>query len=123
MISNGFLLLFVFLAGGCKAQSAAKPAPLTSEAAQRIEAALRAQYNVPRSINIALSELKPSDQPGYDQVITATGGVGATTFAVTSGTLPPGLTLASNGELTGTPTNAVFPLRDRALAKMRTSRA
>jgi protein-disulfide isomerase len=65
----------VFLAGGCKAQSAAKSGSLTPEVAQRIEAALRAQYNVPRTINIALSELKPSDQPGYDQfTVTFTGG-------------------------------------------------
>jgi protein-disulfide isomerase len=75
VISAYFLLFCMFLAGGCKAQSSAKPASLTPDVAQRIEAALRAQYNVPRTINISLSELKPSDQPGYDQLtVTFTGG-------------------------------------------------
>src|SRR5437016_5971499 len=74
-MSAHYLLLFAFLAGVCKAQSAAKPESLTPEVAQRIEAALRAQYNVPRSINIAISELKSSDQPGYDQfTVSFTGG-------------------------------------------------
>ena len=35
---------------------------------------------------------------------TSTGGTGAKTYAVTAGTLPSGLSLASNGTLTGTPT-------------------
>ncbi|MEA4988303.1 MAG: S-layer homology domain-containing protein [Anaerovorax sp.] len=35
---------------------------------------------------------------------TATGGTGSKTYAVTSGTLPTGLALASNGTLSGTPT-------------------
>lgn len=41
----------------------------------------------------------------YNQTITAGGGTAAYTFAVTSGTLPAGLSLASGGELTGTPTS------------------
>ena len=41
----------------------------------------------------------------YNQTITASGGVGPYTFAVTSGSLPPGLSLNSNGALTGTPTS------------------
>ena len=40
----------------------------------------------------------------YSQTITASGGIGPYTFAVTSGTLPAGLSLASGGALTGTPT-------------------
>lgn len=39
----------------------------------------------------------------YTQTITLIGGGGPHTFSVTSGALPPGLTLASNGALTGTP--------------------
>jgi hypothetical protein len=42
----------------------------------------------------------------YNQTITASGGVSPYIFAVTSGTLPAGLTLAPDGNLTGTPTNA-----------------
>jgi hypothetical protein len=43
------------------------------------------------------------DSP-YSQTITASGGTGTGySFAVTAGSLPPGLTLASSGALTGTP--------------------
>jgi hypothetical protein len=41
-----------------------------------------------------------------NQTLAATGGTGTKTFAVTSGTLPTGLTLSSVGALTGTPTAA-----------------
>ena len=40
----------------------------------------------------------------YSQPITATGGTAPYSYAVTSGVLPPGLTLATNGALSGTPT-------------------
>ncbi|MFN8001987.1 MAG: LamG-like jellyroll fold domain-containing protein [Acidobacteriota bacterium] len=42
----------------------------------------------------------------YSQTFTATGGTGPYTFARVTGTLPPGLTLATGGALTGTPTAA-----------------
>jgi hypothetical protein len=42
----------------------------------------------------------------YTGAVAATGGTGPYTYAVTSGTLPAGLTLASNGAVTGTPTTA-----------------
>jgi hypothetical protein len=41
----------------------------------------------------------------YSQTISATGGTGTPTFAVTTGTLPAGLTLTSGGLLSGTPTS------------------
>lgn len=40
----------------------------------------------------------------YSQSVAATGGTGALTFTLDSGTLPAGLSLASNGAITGTPT-------------------
>ncbi len=40
----------------------------------------------------------------YNRTITATGGSGAYTFAVTAGGLPPGLTLSPAGNITGTST-------------------
>jgi hypothetical protein len=40
----------------------------------------------------------------YSQVITASNGTSPYTYAVTAGALPTGLTLASNGTLSGTPT-------------------
>ncbi|MBX7207515.1 MAG: putative Ig domain-containing protein [Verrucomicrobiaceae bacterium] len=41
----------------------------------------------------------------YSQTVTATGGIAPYTFAVTIGTLPAGLALAPNGDITGTPTS------------------
>ena len=40
----------------------------------------------------------------YSNTISASGGTGPYTFTVTSGTVPAGLTLATNGSLSGTPT-------------------
>lgn len=40
----------------------------------------------------------------YSQTVTQTGCLGAPSFAVTAGALPPGLTLSSSGSITGTPT-------------------
>ena len=42
----------------------------------------------------------------YTQAISATGGVGPYTFAVTAGALPAGLTLGTGGALSGTPTSS-----------------
>jgi uncharacterized protein YhjY with autotransporter beta-barrel domain len=43
---------------------------------------------------------------GYSQTITATGGVGPYTFAVTAGALPNGLSLTNGGALSGTTTTS-----------------
>lgn len=56
--------------------------------------------------------IAPATLPGgivgkaYSQTLSATGGVAPYTYAVTSGTLPDGLALASSGTLSGTPTKA-----------------
>ena len=42
----------------------------------------------------------------YNETVSASGGTGAYSFAVTAGSLPPGLTLASTGGISGTPTGA-----------------
>ncbi len=42
---------------------------------------------------------------GYNQLITASQGTSPYSFAVTSGATPPGITLAPNGSLSGTPTS------------------
>lgn len=44
----------------------------------------------------------PTAASSYSQTITATGGAAPYTFAVTAGSLPPGITLASSGALSGT---------------------
>lgn len=61
------------------------------------------------TVNLALS---PSTLPGgtvgtaYSETITASGGTAPYSFAVTAGSLPPGLSLSSGGVLSGTPTTA-----------------
>lgn len=50
------------------------------------------------------------NQPYGPVSINATGGAGGYSFAVSSGTLPPGLALSTAGEISGTPTmNGTFP--------------
>ena len=57
------------------------------------------------TINPILSTL-PAGVVGvaYSQTFTQTGGMGAATFNISSGTVPPGLNLSSGGVLSGTPT-------------------
>ncbi len=46
----------------------------------------------------------------YTQTLTSSGGVGIYAYTLTSGSLPTGLTLASNGDISGTPTvTGTFP--------------
>jgi len=61
----------------------------------------------PQTITLAPTTL-PNATLGvpYSQTITASGGTGPYTFAVTMGALPPGLTLATNGTVSGKPTGA-----------------
>jgi protein-disulfide isomerase len=54
---------------GCKAQSTSASATLTPEIARRIQNEIRSRYSVPQAIDIAVSEPKPSDVPGYDSVV------------------------------------------------------
>jgi uncharacterized protein (TIGR03437 family) len=42
----------------------------------------------------------------YSQTVTASGGSGPYQFSLSDGALPPGLTLAQNGQISGTPTTA-----------------
>ncbi len=57
-------------------------------------------------ITVNPATLPSGSQPGtpYSVALSATGGLSPYTFAVTSGILPPGLTLSSAGLLSGTPT-------------------
>ena len=56
--------------------------------------------------------IRPEDVPdgevgqAYAQALTASGGTAPHTFAVTGGTLPPGLSLSAQGALSGTPSAA-----------------
>ena len=70
------------------------------------------------TISLAPGVLPDGDQGvAYRQVFTATGGTAAYTFTLSGGLLPAGLTLASDGTLSGTPTehgtfNFVVAARD-----------
>ena len=64
------------------------------------------------TVNAALA-VNPASLPGgtagtaYSQTVSATGGTGTSTFTVSVGTLPTGLSLnANSGAITGTPTSA-----------------
>ncbi len=62
------------------------------------------------TVNAPTITVSPTSLPdatvaiSYSQTITASGGTASYTFAVTAGALPVGLTLASDGTLSGTPT-------------------
>lgn len=62
------------------------------------------------TVNAPTITLAPTTLPvgsttgAFDEIITASGGVSPYSFGVTSGSLPAGLSLASNGLLSGTPT-------------------
>lgn len=64
-----------------------------------------AQVTVNTALAIATTTL-PNATVGvpYGVTLAATGGVSTRTWSVIAGTLPPGLTLSANGQLTGTPT-------------------
>ena len=76
------LLILVALTGsGCRAQGTSASGALTPEVKHRIQTEIRSHYSVPPSIQVGLSEPKPSDVPGYDQItISFTGGTHNTSF-------------------------------------------
>ncbi len=58
--------------------------------------------NMPADVAITTTILPNGKvKKNYLETLTATGGVGALTFTLASGTLPPGLTLSANGEIAG----------------------
>ncbi len=66
---------------------------------------------LPVSLTIGAIEVTPGQAPqagvhggGYSFTFNATGGIAPLSWAVTAGTLPPGLTLSSDGTLSGTTT-------------------
>ncbi len=58
------------------------------------------------TITLSPAALPSGTVAPYNQTITASGGTVPFSFTVTSGALPPGLTLNTNGNLSGTPTQA-----------------
>ena len=77
---------------------------------------LSIEITAPAPPNITTTSLPPGTFNGaYAQVVSATGGSGALTWAIVSGGLPPGLNLnTSNGNISGAPTQTgSFPFRVR----------
>jgi len=64
---------------------------------------------------ITTSSLPPlTPGAGYSVTLTATGGLGARTWSLTAGTLPPGITLRTDGVLSGSTTSTgAFPITVR----------
>jgi uncharacterized protein YhjY with autotransporter beta-barrel domain len=75
-------------------------------------AAMMVMWSAPALAAITLSPVvlpNGTQTVAYDQTITASGGVAPYTYAVTSGSLPVGLSLdGATGEITGTPANTGF---------------
>src|SRR5580658_2789773 len=75
-------------------------------------AAMMVMWSAPALAAITLSPVvlpNGTQTVAYDQTITASGGVAPYTYAVTSGSLPSGLSLnSSTGEITGTPSTTGF---------------
>jgi len=80
-------------------------AKVTDNAAATASKALSIAINA--AISITTSSL-PADtiSVAYNQTLAATGGTGAKTWSLQSGSLPTGLSLTSGGSITGTPTAA-----------------
>jgi protein-disulfide isomerase len=73
----GTIFLLTLLGPGCKAQNSSALAP---ETVRRVQLEIRSRYNVPPSIEVAVADPKPSDIPGYDQiVVTFKGGTHTST--------------------------------------------
>ncbi len=90
------------------------PGVCSITASQAGNASYEPATDVTRSFSYVAITVSPETLPAgtrnaaYSQQITASG-IGASppfTFAVTAGSLPPGLSLGSNGALSGTPTSA-----------------
>lgn len=62
-------VLFLVLAGGCRAQSAATSGALPQEVTRRIETEIRSRYSVPDQVDISVSNPQTSDIPGYDKLV------------------------------------------------------
>jgi hypothetical protein len=78
-----------------------------TNAAGSVESSATLTVNPPAPLSVSSSSL-PNGQVGvaYSAMLAATGGTTPYAWTLTSGTLPSGLSLASSGAITGTPTAA-----------------
>ncbi|RZK61199.1 MAG: hypothetical protein EOO59_05650, partial [Hymenobacter sp.] len=86
------------------------PANVAQDQANNSNTAAPAAYSL--TFQAPTIVVAPASLPGgtqgvaYSQTLTASGGTAPYTFAITAGALPSGLTLASSGTLSGTPTQS-----------------
>jgi len=72
---------FAMLLPGCRAQSASAGSSLDAETVHRIRTEIRSRFNVSPQVQISLSDPKPGQFPGFDDVVvTFTGGSKSTSF-------------------------------------------
>ena len=73
--------------------------------ASRVASAATTITIAPQPIAISTTTMAAASvRKTYQATLQATGGTGLTTWTMTGGSLPPGLTLAANGVISGTPT-------------------
>ena len=64
-----------------------------------------------QTITVTNPARRPARSAAFSQTFTQTGAIGGATFTLNSGTLPAGLTLSTDGVLSGTPTQTgTFPI-------------
>ncbi len=68
-------LFLLLAAGGCKAQTTKASETLSDEIIHRIQSEIRSRYKVPSEIGVSISAPRPSDFPGYDQIVVTFTGV------------------------------------------------
>jgi protein-disulfide isomerase len=68
-ISLSIILFLAFIGSGCKAQGPTGQGALSPEVNHRVLTEVRSHYNVPPQVKITVSEPKPSDIPGFDQIV------------------------------------------------------
>jgi protein-disulfide isomerase len=71
-----FVFLFLTLAGlGCTAQTSAASS-LSPELKRRITTEIRSRYKVPPQVDVAISDPKPAEIPGYDKIVVTLSAAG-----------------------------------------------
>lgn len=68
-ISLAFIVFLALIVPGCKAQNSTGQTSLPPQVVHRIQTEVRSRYNVPPQVKVSLSDVKPSDVPGYELVV------------------------------------------------------
>ncbi len=105
VLPNGLVLSAAGLLSGTPVQSGSFPFTVRASDAQARNRSLALVLTITGGGLSLLSPALPEARVGspYSQAVTATGGVSPYSYSLASGSLPPGLALASTGILSGTP--------------------